>query len=249
MPCVAPSWSCLGTGDQGAGVLQAYNASVGYDRASGLGSVNAENLVHNWPDSTAAFTSPTYTVKETGARVVISVDRVGSTLLPLYATWVVSDGDGIVGKDFTQASGNLTLLPGATTGSFVFNIMHNTRVGDRTVVLSIFPALGGTPSTTTITITNVDVAGTIQFLSTSVSAPTKVTGPSNLSLTVTRSGGGAGGVTVDFAATDNTAVAGTDYSVVSTSPLTFAAGQTSPEDFAQGLQAAPRFQPEVHGDS
>jgi beta-lactam-binding protein with PASTA domain len=49
VPCVAGSLNCVVThqGDQ-LGILSGYQAGVGYDLATGLGSVNAANLVNNW---------------------------------------------------------------------------------------------------------------------------------------------------------------------------------------------------------
>jgi len=48
-PCVAGSLNCTTsiTGDQ-IGLLSGYQAGAGYDLATGLGSVNASNLVNNW---------------------------------------------------------------------------------------------------------------------------------------------------------------------------------------------------------
>jgi len=37
-----------GGGDATNGVLPGFNAGIGYDRATGLGTVNAFNLVNNW---------------------------------------------------------------------------------------------------------------------------------------------------------------------------------------------------------
>jgi subtilase family serine protease len=228
VPCVSPSWSCLGNDIQGAGVLQAYKSGRGYDRATGLGSVNVANLVESWPTSTAAFASATYTVSEAARYATITVNRVGSAVAPLYATWAVAGGTGIVNKDFVADAGSFTLAAGATTGSFIFPLIHDTRVGDRTVELALFPAPGGTPSTATLTLTNVDQPGIIQFRASAVSIRTKPSGATTLTLNVVRGGGAASGVTVDFAAADGTAISPDDYSVV-TSPqtLTFASHQSS----------------------
>jgi hypothetical protein len=54
MPCLSGTLNCTVTnsGDR-YGVLSGYSSTAGYDFASGLGSVNAANLVNNW--SNAAF--------------------------------------------------------------------------------------------------------------------------------------------------------------------------------------------------
>jgi hypothetical protein len=38
-----------GGGNQTVGVLSGYNAGTGYDLATGLGTVNVDNLVNQWP--------------------------------------------------------------------------------------------------------------------------------------------------------------------------------------------------------
>jgi len=73
VPCVGGSPSCSNTLQDGAyGILEtvysngaptgtvAFNAGTGFDLATGLGSVNAFNLVNNWPAAVGTFT-PTAT--------------------------------------------------------------------------------------------------------------------------------------------------------------------------------------------
>lgn len=52
VPCMAGSLHCSG------GMLTGFAAGPGYDLASGLGSVDAYNLVMNWPAGTAQATAP-----------------------------------------------------------------------------------------------------------------------------------------------------------------------------------------------
>jgi len=48
-PCAAGSSNCtMSVGSDTYGILSGYSAAAGYDLATGLGSVNAYNLVHNW---------------------------------------------------------------------------------------------------------------------------------------------------------------------------------------------------------
>ncbi len=49
MPCAKGSTNCnTSNGSDTYGVLSGYSATNGYDLATGLGSINASNLVHNW---------------------------------------------------------------------------------------------------------------------------------------------------------------------------------------------------------
>jgi hypothetical protein len=227
VPCASPSRDCRGNGLLGAGVIQAFDTGRGHDRATGLGSVNVANLVESWPTSTAAFATAAYTVSETDHFATIDVVRVGSAVAPLYATWVVNGGDGVHRTDFTTIDGNFTLLAGETTGSFRFPVKHNMALGDHTVQLALYPVVdGGVPSTATVTITNVDEPGVIQFRSEKVTALTRKTGGAKINLAVTRAAGAASGITVDFTANDGTAVSPTDYVVLTTpQTLTFGASE------------------------
>src|SRR6202035_1386855 len=48
-PCAKSSPNCnFSNASDTYGILAGYNAGAGYDLATGLGSVNAANLVHNW---------------------------------------------------------------------------------------------------------------------------------------------------------------------------------------------------------
>jgi len=62
VPCIPGTPNCtLTVGTDSVGVISGYVSTTGYDLATGLGSVNAYNLVHNWPSSTgtkAAMVSP-----------------------------------------------------------------------------------------------------------------------------------------------------------------------------------------------
>ena len=49
VPCKQGSPDCLREPPDQIGVLAGFNSGVGYDLTTGLGSVNAENLVNNWP--------------------------------------------------------------------------------------------------------------------------------------------------------------------------------------------------------
>jgi hypothetical protein len=60
MPCFAFSPDCTNGPTGTAGITPGYSANAGYDMATGLGSINATNLVNNWASLTAA-TQPTVT--------------------------------------------------------------------------------------------------------------------------------------------------------------------------------------------
>src|SRR5205823_2321031 len=83
----------------------------------------------------------------------------------------------------------------------------------------------GTPDTAMLTIIDNDSGGVLQFSSATYSVSEGVLSGKAV-IKVTRSGGTASGVTVDYATSDGTATDGSDY-IATSGTLTFAAGQTS----------------------
>lgn len=88
MPCHAGSINCTTAtaGDQ-YGVLSGYTTGVGYDLATGLGSVNVANLVNKWNTvsfnaSTTTLTSLAPTTITHGQTVSVSVKVAGSSGTP-----------------------------------------------------------------------------------------------------------------------------------------------------------------------
>jgi uncharacterized membrane protein len=112
VPCAPGSLNCTtNVHTDTFGVLSGYTTTPGYDLATGLGSVNANNLVSNWSTGVSAFTpsnvvltlSPTTGITA-GASVNVSI-----TVTPSTATGDVAlvsnaaTGDGVDG--FTLVSG------------------------------------------------------------------------------------------------------------------------------------------------
>jgi subtilase family serine protease len=76
-PCVTstvtPNPSCS-TGGEAIGVLDGYATTAGYDRATGLGSINASNLVNDW-----SKVAPTASLTLSAESLTFSSTKVGST--------------------------------------------------------------------------------------------------------------------------------------------------------------------------
>ena len=125
------------------------------------------------------------------------------------------------------------------TRTFTVPILNDTVVeGPQTVNLTLSGPTGGAGlvagrDTAVLSINEDDVAGVIQFSASTFNATECATSAltCNATLTVSRTGGLASGVTVDFATADGTAIAGTDYGTRDATPpsgtLTFAASQAT----------------------
>ena len=128
MPCATGSPNCTvsTTGDQ-IGILTGYAAGTGYDQATGLGSVNAANLVNQWNSvsgkaSTASLTlNGGNTISIThGTPVNIAVSIAPGSPQPSgFASLFATQGGDSFGVDTLTvnngaASGTTNMLPGGS---------------------------------------------------------------------------------------------------------------------------------------
>jgi hypothetical protein len=178
------------------------------------------------------FGSPSYSRGEGMTTATITVTRTGglaSGVTVHYASVPeAGPGKATSGVDYASASGDLTFAAGQKSRTFTVAILADTLdEDDETLSLELSAPTGGatlgSPATTTLTIVENDVAGTLQLASVAYAT---AEGSASATITVSRSGGSASGVSVDFATSNGTATAGSDYQA-SAGTLTFAAGQTS----------------------
>jgi len=177
----------------------------------------------------AFFGSP-YHSSEFGT-VNLSVRRAAATVAgPVTVNFATVDGSAKGGVDYVPVAGTLTFGVGVATANFTISVLPNTRDdGDRvfSVVLSA-PTGGatlGSVSVASVIISDDDVGGSIQFSASTYSATECAAAPCFASLTVSRTGGGASGVSVDFVTVDGTGNALNDY-VPTSGTVTFGSSQT-----------------------
>ena len=137
MPCVTGSPNCNTTfaGDV-VGVLAGYATTTGYDQATGLGSVNANDLVMKWTTADMALKTSTTTLTLNsgtavhivhGASVPVSISVTGSGGTPTGNVSLVADTtfptapaevtqEGVLGLTLSggTAAGSTNALPGGT---------------------------------------------------------------------------------------------------------------------------------------
>ena len=127
MPCGANSANCTTNKPGDAyGVLNGYNAGIGYDLATGLGSADANNLVTKWSSvtllpSVTTLSSLTPTTITHGQAVNFSASvaaKSGTGATPTGLIALVAGGSGPGIGDFPLSnggvSGSTALLPGGT---------------------------------------------------------------------------------------------------------------------------------------
>jgi Calx-beta domain len=151
----------------------------------------------------------------------------GSAVSIDYAT---ADGTAIAGSDYTATSGTLTFNPGQTSKLVPVTITDNALAeDDETFTLNLSNATGGiaiADPTGTATIQNDDADPTVSVAAASVIEGDL--GTATLTLPVTLSGPSGHEIDVDYATSDGTATAGSDYTATS-GTLVFAAGETTKE--------------------
>src|SRR5208282_6018890 len=182
-------------------------------------------IVETDPPPTVQFASATQSVNENGSALTVTVNLTGATTVPATIP-ITLGGTAVLNTDYKVSSTSLTINAGQTSATFtVTPINDGYSPANKTVTLnfgSLANAQAGATSTDTVTIVETDPPPTVQFAS-----ATQSVNENGSALTVTVNLTGATTVPATIPITlGGTAVLNTDYKVSSTS-LTFSAGQTS----------------------
>ncbi len=172
---------------------------------------------------------------ETAGTVVVEVERANGSLGEVTVQYATADGTAMAGTDYTAASGTLTFASGVTTGSFEVAILDD---GDdesaETILLALFDPSGDAglafPSNAVLSILDDDGPGELVFGASGFSVSESGI---QAAVSVLRTGGTQGEVSVDYATVDETATAGADY-LAATGTLVFADGVVS-QSFAVAI--------------
>ena len=172
------------------------------------------------------FGQPTYTVVE-GQPAKVTVLRTGNQASAVTVDYAAGGGTAPPGDYAVLGSGTLTFPANASSRTFDVATTNDGMVqGSRTVNLSISDPGGsavlGSQTTATLTIQDNDVGGIVKFSSSAVSV---LEGDSAV-LTLTRTGGTGGNVSVVYGTSDITATGGTDYAA-SAGLVVFGPGETT----------------------
>src|SRR5262249_19504704 len=147
---------------------------------------------------------------------------------PVTVKYATSDGTGKAGTNYTTTAGTLSFAAGQTSTTLTVallddKVVPNSNAERQTLSAPTGGATLGIQPTSTLTATEADHAGALQFSS---AASNVAENAGKATITVTRTGGSDGPVTVKYATSDGTGKAGTNYTATS-GTLSFAAGQTS----------------------
>ncbi|HEY6166600.1 MAG TPA: Calx-beta domain-containing protein, partial [Verrucomicrobiae bacterium] len=207
--------------------LQLFNPTAG--ALLGTNATAEIDIIDN--DSVVNFSSATYTVNETATNVQITLVRTGNLNFAATVVYAVTSGTASNGLDFVGTTNTVNFAAGDTNQTFLVQVLNDTLVeGDETVNLNLVAVTGGSSlgglTNAVLTIQDDDFYGSISFSSATYSNSENVT---TAVITVVRTNGAAGSVSVNFATADGTAIStGTNADYVPASGVVvFADGQTN----------------------
>jgi streptogramin lyase len=213
-------------------IQSVYNGTANFQGSSD----STQTLTVNPPSAsggTLQFSAPAYSVNENGGSALITLTRAGGSSGAVTVLLSTSDGSATAGQDYTAVSQTVSWGDGDTGPKtlLVPVLDQGLTSGQRTVNLTLTDPAGGatlgTPSGAVLTIADNDPPqnnpGTLQFTASTYNAAEN---GGSVTITVTRSGGSSGAVSVQFTTTDNTGIAGQDYTAT-TQTLSWADGDTS----------------------
>ncbi|HEV8614519.1 MAG TPA: Calx-beta domain-containing protein [Methylomirabilota bacterium] len=210
----------------------------------GLQSTAVLDLIDNDPGGQLFWSSANYAAREGAGLTWAIVKRTGGVAAGVVFDYATVDGTARAGEHYEAQSGTLTFAAGATQKNIALMVQPQNTIETGpltfTVVLSNprptgFPngATLGSPSVATVTIADDDEGGVVQFGATNVTIAEGAqlctpTPPANACATVvvTRAGGSASQVTVDYSMANGTAISGTHY-LQRSGQVTFGAAQTT----------------------
>lgn len=170
------------------------------------------------PAGTVRFTSASFSGAEDGGSITISATRASGAQGAITVQYSTSNGSAIAGTDYAATSGTLSWNDQESgVKSFTVPVIDNTAdQPNKNFTVTLSNPTGGSsivaPSTATVTIQDDDTAGTISFAS---ATGTAAENSGSLSVTVQRTGGTDGEVSVSFSTANSSpasAQAGADYS-------------------------------------
>ncbi|TQV89519.1 Calx-beta domain-containing protein [Aliikangiella coralliicola] len=182
------------------------------------------------PSGVLGMENASYQVNENDVSFEVTIVRSGGSFGEVSADIVSRNDSAIAGEDYQGVNQPLTFADGEVTKTITVNLMDDsTYEGDETFSLQLANAVGtelNNQMLSTVTIIEDDAvppAGVIQF---SGAAYAMSEAGGDLTVTVTRTNGSFGEVTVDLAVTGGTAIHGVDYRIAD-SQLTFFDGDVS----------------------
>lgn len=200
--------------------------------SAGIGNQPTAVLTIINDDSAISFSSPSFSRIENAVdgQASISIVRSGSTAGPASVNFTTTtNGTATAGVDFVAVTNLVNFAVGETVRTVFIPIINDALIeGNETVSMELTNANGAfllEPATATLTILDDDLGpGRIMFATTNYLAGENA---GNAVVTLLRTNGSAGVVSVRIQTADVTAGAGLDYVAQNSVPVTFGDGETN----------------------
>ena len=187
------------------------------------------------------LSSPVYTVNEADGTATVTVTLSHAVDADVTIDYATADGSAAAASDYTDTNGTLTFSgnlsnggTGQTSKTIQIPVAQDPDPEDpETLTLTLSnpqssaSAVLGAPATGTVTIDDDDPAGQLDFKSLHYNVDES---DGQATVTVERVGGVGGAVSIDYATSDGTATAGSDYAAAS-GTLNWAAGDGADKTF------------------
>ena len=192
-----------------------------------------------------ALSASAYTVAQSAGSAIITVNRSGSSSGAASVNYATANGTASAGTDYTANSGTLNWAAGDTAVKSFSVAISNTAPfsGSRNFSVTLSNASTatlGTPGTASVTINGSGAAATAGSLVLSASSYTVAQSAGSLTVSISRAGGSTGAISVQYATSDGTAKAGTDYTT-EIGTWSWANGDTSAKTFTVPVSNATPF--------
>lgn len=156
---------------------------------------------------------------------VLTISLTNPSSQNVTVAYQTANGTAASPGDFTNSNATVTFAPGETSKTISIPItVDSVSESSESFTVTLSAPTNGTlaDSSATVTISDDDLPGAIQF---SLAEYTVAESGGTATITVARTGGDASGITIQFATSNGTATAGSDYTAAS-GTLTFGAGET-----------------------
>jgi Calx-beta domain len=194
---------------------------------------------------TETLCASTYSTSQTSGSVSLTVTRGGTPTGSISVEYATSNGTAVSGTDYTSRSGTLTWAENDATWRTINVPVSNSKpfAGSKTFhVVLTNPSPGtllGSPGSAIVSISGSasSLEGSLQLGAASYVVAQNTGG---LTVSANRTGGSSGAVSVGYATTNGTAVAGTDFTAA-TGLLQWADGDAAAKSFSIPISNATPF--------
>jgi hypothetical protein len=186
-----------------------------------------------------------YAVAQNAGSMTVTVDRTGGSSGAISVAYATANGTAVAGTDYSAAHGTLQWTDGDTASkTFSVPVSNATPfAGSKSFTVALSRPGGGaavsSPRSAIVSITG-DATAAVGSLQLSASSYAVAQSAGSLTVTVHRTGGSSGAVSVAYATANDTAIAGTDYTATS-GTLQWADGDAASKPFSVPVSNATTF--------